>query len=448
MSLAGRVRLSLTRRRLSPPAVLAVIYGAFICVGALVLWLPVSNSGDVTLSDAVFTAASAVTVTGLVVVDTGSDFTLLGQIVIALLIQVGGLGLMTFAALLLSMLGVSIGMPQRLVLRDELGQTSLTELGALVRAVIMVALLCETAGTLILMTVFVPEFGWAEGTWQAIFHAISAFNNAGFSLFPDSLTGYVGDPVVTITISLLFMIGGLGFVVLTDLYRMRRWRKLSLHSKLMLTGSAVLILTGWVLVAALEWDNPGTLGALEGTGTKLLASWFQAVTPRTAGFNSLDYAEMETSTTLMTMTMMVVGGGPTSTAGGIKVTTLIVLILATIAFFRKQERLHVFGRSLGLEEVMKVLALTTVSLFLVLAGLFLMSITYEGDFLDMVFEVTSAFGTVGLSRGATGELSEAGRAVIIVMMFFGRLGPLTLGFFLAVRSQPRVRYPEGQVFLG
>ena len=448
MSLTGRFRLSLYRRRLSPPAVLALIYGGFICAGALVLWLPISNTGNVGLSDAVFTAASAVTVTGLVVVDTGSDFTLLGQIVIALLIQVGGLGLMTFAALLLLMLGVSIGMPQRLVLRDELGQTSLTELGALVRAVVLVALACEAVGTLVLMTVFVPQFGWAEGTWQAIFHAISAFNNAGFSLFSDSLMGYVGNPVVTISISLMFMVGGLGFVVLTDLYRMRRWRKLSLHSKLMLSGSGVLILFAWVMVAVLEWNNAATLAGLDGTGTKLLASWFQAVTPRTAGFNSLDYAEMETSTTIMTMTLMVVGGGPTSTAGGIKVTTLIVLILATVAFFRKQERLHVFGRSLGVDEVMKVLALTTVSLFLVLVGMFLLSITYKGDFLDLAFEVTSAFGTVGLSRGATGELTDFGRMIIIVMMFFGRLGPLTLGFFLALRSRPRVRYPEGRVFLG
>ncbi|MEW9920163.1 potassium transporter TrkG [Marimonas sp. MJW-29] len=190
------------------------------------------------------------------------------------------------------------------------------------------------------------------------------------------------------------------------------------------------------------------MGGLDGTGTKLLASWFQAVTPRTAGFNTLDYAAMETPTTVMTITLMLVGGGPSSTAGGIKVTTLIVLILATLAFFRRQERLNIFGRSLGVDEIMKVLALTSLSLFLVLIGLFLVSLTYRGDFLDLLFEVTSAFGTVGLSRGATGELDEFGRIFIIVIMFVGRLGPLTLGFFLAKRSMPRVRYPDGRVYLG
>lgn len=441
-------RFSLSHRRFSPPAVLAAIYAVFIALGAVVLRLPVSNDGSVGFWDALFTAASAVTVTGLIVVDTGSAFTLFGQIVIALLIQLGGLGLMTFAALLLSMLGLSFGMPQRMVLRDELGQSSLKDLGALVRIVAVIALVCEGLGTLVLMTVFVPEFGWSAGTWQAMFHAVSAFNNAGFSLFADSLSGYVADPAVNLTITFLFIFGGIGFVVLADLYRTRRWRKLTLHSKLMLTGTTGLILWAWVTFALLEWHNPGTLGGLDSVGAKLWASWFQAVTPRTAGFNTLDYAQMHTSTTLMTITLMLVGGGPTSTAGGIKVTALIVLILATLAFFHRQNRLNAFGRSLGVDEVMKVLALTVLSLFTVLLALFVASITYTGDFLDLLFEVTSAFGTVGLSRGATTELDGVGRTVIMLLMFVGRLGPLTLGFFLATRSIPKVRYPAGQVYLG
>jgi trk system potassium uptake protein TrkH len=444
----GDLRLSLHRRRLSPPAVLALIYAAFIVLGALLLWLPFSNRGEVGLLEALFTAASAVTVTGLVVVDTGSAFTLTGQIIIAFLIQLGGLGLMTFAAMLLSMLGLPIGMPQRMVLRDELGERSLHDLGRLVKVVIIVALLAEAIGTALLMFVFVPEFGWAQGFWQALFHAISAFNNAGFALFPDSLMGYVGDPLINLVIPLLFIVGGLGFVVLADLYRVRGWQRLTLHSKLMLVGTLVLIVWAWAGFAALEWRNPATLGGLEGTGARLLASWFQAVTPRTAGFNTLDYAAVEESTAMLTMMLMVVGGGPSSTAGGIKVTTLIVLGLATIAFFRRQDRLEIFGRSLGLSEIMKVLALTATSLFLVLIVIFLMSITWRGDFLDLVFEVTSAFGTVGLSRGATGELDAFGQLMIVLVMFLGRLGPLTLGFFLATRAMPRVRYPEGRVYLG
>lgn len=443
-----RFHISLRGNRFSPPAILATIYAMFIVVGAVALRLPWSNYGDVTFSDAFFTAASAVTVTGLVVVDTGSDFTLVGQVIIALLVQIGGLGLMTFAALLLAMLGLTIGMPQRLVLRDELGQTGVSELMALVRVVVIVAFVAEAVGTALLMTVFVPEFGWSLGFWQALFHAISAFNNAGFSLFPDSLTGYVANPTVNITITLLFILSGLGFVVLADLKRQRRWSKLTLHSKLMLSGTLFLILFAWVMFAVLEWNNPATLGGLDGDGSRLLASWFQAVTPRTAGFNTLDYAAMENSTTVMTMALMLVGGGPSSTAGGIKVTTLIVLALATLAFFRQQDRLHVFGRSLGISEIMKVLALTSISIFLILIGLFLTSLTYEGDFLDLLFEVCSAFGTVGLSRGATSELDEFGRFMIVLIMFVGRLGPLTLAFFLASRVKPKVGYPEGKVFLG
>ena len=442
------LHFSIRQKRFSPPAVLATIYAVFIIVGAVALWLPFSNTGDITFSDAVFTAASAVTVTGLVVVDTGADFTLIGQVVIALLIQIGGLGLMTFAALLLTMLGLTIGMPQRLVLRDELGQTGVSNLLALVRVVILVAFVAEAIATGLLMVVFVPEFGWSYGFWQALFHAISAFNNAGFSLFSDSLSGYVADPIVNMTITMLFILSGLGFVVLADLNRQRGWRKLTLHSKLMLSGTLVLILFAWVMFTLLEWNNPATLGGLESGGARILASWFQAVTPRTAGFNTLDYAQMENSTTVMTLMLMLVGGGPSSTAGGIKVTTLIVLVLATVAFFRRQERLHIFGRSLGMSEVMKVLALTTLSIFLVAVGLFLTSITYDGDFLDLLFEICSAFGTVGLSRGATGELDEFGRAMIILIMFAGRLGPLTLAFFLATQSKSKVGYPEGKVFLG
>jgi len=441
-------RLSLGSKRLSPPAVLAMIYALFIVLGAVVLRLPFSHYGSVTCSDALFTATSAVTVTGLVVVDTGSDFTVIGEVVVALLIQVGGLGLMTFAALLLSMLGLTIGLPQRLVLRDELGQTSLGELGELVRVVILVAFTAEAVATAALMFVFVPQFGWPEGSWQALFHAISAFNNAGFSLFSDSLTQYVADPIVNITITLSFVLSGLGFVVLADINKQRRWSKLTLHSKLMLFGTLFLIVFAWITFALIEWNNPATLGGLDDTAARLWASWFQAVTPRTAGFNTLDYAQMEHSTTVMTLALMLVGGGPSSTAGGIKVTTLIVLVLATVAFFRRQERLHIFGRSLGISEIMKVLALTALSLFLVFIGLFVAALTYEGEFIDLVFEVCSAFGTVGLSRGATGELDELGRAVIIAIMFVGRLGPITLAFFLATRTTPKVLYPEGKVLLG
>lgn len=407
-----------------------------------------SHTGAVGFGDAFFTSASAVTVTGLAVVDTGSDFTLIGQAILALLIQLGGLGLMAFAVLLLSALGLPVGLPQRLVLREDLNQRTLGGLAIIVRTIMLVALVCELAGAAILSFVFVPELGWSLGLWHAVFHSISAFNNAGFALYPDSLSGYANDPIINITIPALFILGGLGFIVVGDLVRARSWRRLSLHSKLMLSGTLSLILFGWAGFAALEWTNPATLGGMPDTASRLWASWFQAVTPRTAGFNTIDTGGMHDSTSLMTMSLMLVGGGSTSTAGGIKVTTLIVLLIGTVAFFRRQTALHVFGRSLGVEDVMKVMALTTISIFVVLVGIFLISVSHDDAFLDLAFEATSAFGTVGLSRGATGELDGFGRAVIIAIMFLGRVGPLTLGFFLATHSKPRVRYPKGDVYLG
>ncbi len=435
------------RLKIPPPAILAGLYAVLITLGAGLLMLPMATPAPITWSDAVFTAASAVTVTGLVVIDTGSDLTLFGQAVVMVLIQLGGLGLMTFAVLVLSMLGLPVSISQRIFLREDLNQTSISDLMVLVRGILKVVLACELLGVALLSMVFVPEFGWGMGLWQALFHTISAFNNAGFALFPDSLTGWVGNPIVNLTIPALFIFGGLGFVVVTELYAKRGWRAFSLHTKLMVVGTLSLIVWSVVMFAALEWTNPGTLGALP-LDDRLWASWFQGVTTRTAGFNTVDIAAMHDSTSLMFMSLMVIGGGSTSTAGGIKVTTFIVLLLATVAFFRRRQQLHVFGRSLGPEEVMKVLALTMVSILTVFGAIFLITISHDGDFLDLAFEVTSAFGTVGLSRGATDELDGFGRAVIVGVMFIGRVGPLTLGFFLATRAKPRLGYPASRVFLG
>ncbi len=432
---------------LNPPAFLALLYLGLVLLGALLLWLPFSSIRQLTVMESLFTSMSAVTVTGLVVIDTGADLTVGGQIVVAALIQLGGLGLMTFAALVLSALGIQIGIGGSAILREEVNQTSLTSLGRLVRIIFAVAIMAEAAGALLLMIVFVPDLGWGEGTWAAIFHSISAFNNAGFAFWPDSLSGWVGHPIVAIGVPAMFVLGGLGFVVLADIVEKRSWRRLSLHTKLMLVGSLALSVWGIITFAALEWTNPGTLGEMT-LWDKIAASIFQGLTPRTAGFNTVDIGAMHDSTSLMVISLMLIGGGSTSTAGGIKVTTAIVLILATIAFFRRRKSLHAFGRSIGVEEVMKVMALTTVSIFTVMVGIFLCTLTHDGDFLDLSFEVASAFGTVGLSRGATGLLGPFEQAVIMVIMFFGRVGPLTLGFFLATRSKPRVAYPAGQVYLG
>ena len=436
------------RVRVPAPAVLAGLYAVLIAAGAGLLMLPAATPAPITWSDAIFTAASAVTVTGLVVIDTGSDLTRFGQGVVMALIQLGGLGLMTFAVLVLGMLGLPVSMSQRMFLREDLNQTSVSDLMKLVRAILKVVVVAIALGVAALAFVFVPEFGWEEGLWQALFHAISAFNNAGFSLFPDSLSAWAGNPIINLSVPALFIFGGLGFVVVSELAAGRRWRRFSLHTKLMVVGTLALIVWSVVMFAALEWTNPATLGALAGVPERLWASWFQGVTTRTAGFNTVEIGDLRDSTALMFMSLMVIGGGSTSTAGGIKVTTFIVLLLATVAFFRRRSQLHVFGRSLGPEEVMKVLALTTVSLFTVFVAIFVIALTYTGDFLGLAFEVTSAFGTVGLSRGTTGDLDDLGRAVIIAVMFLGRVGPLTLGFFLATRARSRLDYPSSRVFLG
>ena len=415
-------------------------------MGTVLLLLPVSHYGDVGPLESVFTATSAVTVTGLSIVEAGSAFTPVGQLIIAILVQLGGLGLMTFAVLILSALGIAIGMPERLVLREDLNQTSLSNLTVLVKVVFVVAVSCELIGAILLAIVFVPEFGFS-GVWHAIFHSISAFNNAGFSLHSDSLSVWVGNPIINTVIPALFILGGLGFIVVGDVYQVRNWRGLTLHSKLMLVGTMSLIAIGVIAYALLEWHNPDTLGPLT-TGEKFWASWFQGVTPRTAGFNTVDTGGMQESTGMITMILMFVGAGSTSTAGGIKVTTLCVLILATIAFFKRRQTLNVFGRSLGVDEVMKVMALITLATMLVLLGIFIITISHNGKFFDLAFEVVSAFGTVGLSRGATDELDTVGLVVILFTMFIGRVGPLAVGFLLATSSTARVRYPAGQISLG
>jgi trk system potassium uptake protein len=431
-----------------PPMILSALYAVLIVLGAAILKLPISHTVPITWSDAIFTSTSAVTVTGLVVIDTGADLTLWGQMVVAFLIQMGGLGLMTFAVLILGALGLPVGITGKLYLREDLNQSSMHQLSKLVVTILKVVVFCEVAGAMFLAVTFIPQHGFMQGIWESIFHSISAFNNAGFSTFPNGLVPYATDPVVNTVIPALFIVGGIGYVVLHDIFTQKRWQAWSLHSKIMLVGTAVLIPWSVGMFAFLEWNNPGTLGQFDSVTARLTVSWFQGVTTRTAGFNTTDIGALHDSTSMMFISLMLIGGGPTSTAGGIKVTTFVVMIIATVAFFRRQQQLHAFGRSIALDQVLKVMALTAISVILVFVGIFLLTASHDGHFLNISFEVASAFGTVGLSRGYTAELSEFGRAVIIAIMFLGRVGPLTLGFFLATRVSPRVRYPEGKVYLG
>ncbi len=437
------------RLRLAPPGALALTFLLLIVAGAGGLMLPAAVTRSISVSDALFTATSAVTVTGLVVVDTGSEFTRIGQWIILALMQLGGLGLMTFAVTILTLLGQRVGLRSLMVVREELNQTSFARLGHVLKATAGVSLVCELIGWCLLSIRMVPDFGWREGWFQALFHTVSAFNNAGFSLFPDSMSRYVGDPLINLAVPALFIVGGLGFVVLEDLWTHRgRFHRLSLHSKLVLVGTAGLIVWGTVAVAWLEWDNPRTLGALPAWQDRLWAAWFQGVTTRTAGFNTIDIGAIEPATSTLMICMMFIGGGTASTAGGIKVTTFMVLILATLAFLRRHPLPHAFGRTVQQDELTKVLALTVMGVLLVMLAVFLLCVGHRETFLDVAFESVSALGTVGLSRGITAHFNGFGRGVLMLLMFVGRIGPLALGFLLATSARGRVRYPPGRVYFG
>lgn len=431
----------------APPIVLSLAFLTLIFIGTLILKLPISTETPISWMDSLFTATSAVTVTGLVVADTGADFTLFGQIVITLLIQLGGLGLMTFAVVTLIALGGKIGFFQQTVAKEAFNQTDTHSLIKTAKAVLLFALFVETIGIIILTIHWLPDLGWKNSIWQAIFYTISAFNNAGFALSSDSLMPYVSDPIVNFTITLLFITGGLGFSVWLEIWQKKRWKALSPYSKLMLAGTLTLNIIALIAIYLIEFNNPKTLGLLS-TGDQWLASWFQAVTPRTAGFNTLDIASLEDASTTVMLLLMFIGGGSLSTASGIKVVTFFVLFLATYSFLRRDDNVESFGRTIPPETVSKALALAIVYIGVTWFGIFLLLLTENSKFLDIVFEVVSAFGTVGLSRGLTSELSEIGKVIIIVLMFIGRLGPLTLAYFLASPRSKATRLPVSRFAIG
>ncbi|TDP40519.1 trk system potassium uptake protein TrkH [Idiomarina aquatica] len=418
-----------------------------IVVGAGLLLLPFATHQSIGVIDALFTATSAVTVTGLVVVDTGADFTLFGQTVIALLIQFGGLGLMTFAVVTLIAIGGKIGVFHQQVAATAFNQTKLATVTSTAKSVVLFALMVESLGMVLLFICWIDEMPIADALFHSFFYAISAFNNAGFALSSDSLSAYVGDPGTNLIITGLFITGGLGFVVWIDLYRQRRWHKLNLYSRVMIISTVIINVVVMLLFLLLEWNNSATLGALA-ESERWWAAWFHATTPRTAGFNTLDVAGYNDGTTILTILLMFVGAGSISTSSGIKLMTFVVLILSTYAFLRQREEIRIFNRSIPEHTVRKAFALTVISVSLIWIAFFLLSATHNLRFIDAIFEVVSAFGTVGLSRGITGELNPFGQFLIMFLMFFGRIGPLTLGYLLAKPKRNRVRYPSTEIPIG
>ncbi|SDY12379.1 trk system potassium uptake protein TrkH [Evansella caseinilytica] len=433
--------------RFSPPQILALGFGIVIIVGTLLLKLPFSTTAPITWINALFTATSATTVTGLVVLDTGADFTLFGQIIIMILIQIGGLGLMTFAIITVLILGKRIGLRERLLIQEALNQHSIGGVVKLVKILFIFSVLIELIAAIFLSFRWVPEYGWGYGIFTSVFHSISAFNNAGFSLWSDSLSQYVGDPVINLLITVLFIIGGIGFTVVYDVMTTKKFRQFSLHTKIMLLGTVIINVVAMLVIFALEHSNPLTLGALS-TGEQLWASYFQAVTPRTAGFNTIEIGDMNPGTIVFTLLLMFIGAGSASTGSGVKLTTFIIILLAVFTYLRGKQEPVIFKRRINNDVVHRSLAIVVISLIIVFVTILLLSTSENAPFIYIVFEAFSAFGTVGLSMGLTDELTFFGKQVIIILMFIGRIGPLTLAFALAKSAKPSISYPKGDVFTG
>lgn len=435
-------------------------FGAATVVGSLLLILPVSSESR-TFTDpvtALFTAVSAVCVTGLVVVDTESHWSLFGELVILGLIQIGGLGIMTLASLLGLLVARRMGLRMQLIAQTETKTVRLGESRRVVIGVIRMSLLVETLVAVALAARFMIGYdqrGW-HGVYQGLFHAVSAYNNAGFALYSDSLMGFATDPWIIVPISLALVIGGLGFPVIFEVTRSlrrqripgKKWRRWSLHTRITLVTYALLSAVGVVAVIAFEWTNPGTLGPL-GTAHKLLVGGFHGLTPRTAGFNSLDVGSMHSATLLINDVLMFIGGGSAGTAGGIKVTTFALLAFVIMAEVRGEPTVHVMGRRLAAPVQRQAITVALLGVGAVVIGTLTLLVITGMDLDAVLFEAVSAFGTVGLSTGITADIPDPGLIVLIVLMFIGRLGPITLATALALRDRSR-RYelPEERPIVG
>ncbi|SKC43536.1 TrkH family potassium uptake protein [Maledivibacter halophilus] len=441
--------------RLNPAQILVLGFASVILIGALLLNLPIaSQSGEsVGFVNSIFTATSAVCVTGLVVVDTGTYWTVFGKTIILLLIQIGGLGFMTMATLVAFIIGKRISLRERLIMQEALNQLTISGLVRLTQHILITTFIIEGIGAFFLSLKFIPIYGTSKGILYGIFHSISAFCNAGFDLIGNgrSLTPFVDSALVNIVIWLLIIVGGLGFTVVMDVIKFKKFSKLTLHTKLVLSITAILILTGFVLIFALEFTNPDTLGNLSIKG-KFLGSMFHSITPRTAGFNTLPMDKLRMASKFFIIIFMFIGGSPSSTAGGIKTTTAGVLVLKIISTIRGKNDTEIFNRRIAKDVIDRAFAILAIGMLWILIVTMILSITEANqDFLHILFETASAFGTVGLTLGLTPNLSIIGKIVISLTMFAGRLGALTIVFALGRKQEKNkglVRYPEGKVMVG
>ena len=441
------------KKGLSPTQIIAITFAAIIVTGALLLMLPIaSRSGESCGAlPALFTATSATCVTGLVMYDTWTQWSGFGQIVILCMIEIGGLGFMSAASLFVFMLRKKVGLKQRMIMAQALSVSDMDSIVKLQKYVLCGSLGIQLTGALILFCRFIMDHGWLQAAKWSIFHAVSAFCNAGFDIFGNgnSLIDLNGDPVVLLTLGALVVLGGLGFFVWEEIVRLHSWKKFSVYTKLVLAMTCVLLLGGSVTFCLLEWNNPATLGALS-TGDKLINGVFQSITVRTAGFAAIDQAGLTEAGKAVTILLMLVGGASGSTAGGIKIVTLVVLLLFLWSRLRGRSTVCVFKRTIPTNQVTDAMTIVSVVAGLALFGGIFICATSPVGFTDALYEAVSALATVGLTANVTPLLSVSAKLLIILYMYFGRVGVLTLslGFLMGNKAEERYKYANTNLLIG
>ncbi|MBG6056869.1 trk system potassium uptake protein TrkH [Cryobacterium sp. MP_M5] len=430
----------ISRFRPHPAQVVASAFATTILIGTGLLMLPIATPGPggASFFDAIFTATSAVCVTGLIVVDTATQWSAFGQVVILLLIQIGGLGIMTFASVIGLAVMRKLSLRSRITAAAEAKSVGLDDVKGLVFGVVRMTLVIEASVALLLSLRFLLGYGEPLGRalWLGIFHAVSSFNNAGFALFSDNLISYATDPLICLPIAAAVILGGLGFPVIVQLRRHLKTPRLwNMNTRLVLAGTLILLVGGTVYLTAVEWSNPATLGPLDWP-SKLLVGFFQSVQARTAGFNSVDTGAMDSASLLGTDILMLIGGGPAGTAGGIKITTFGVLFFILLAEVRGDTAVNVFGKRLSRAVHRQAITIVLLAVAVVIASTAALMVMTDISMDKLLFEVISAFGTVGLSTGITAGLPEPGKIILMLLMFIGRLGPITFASALALRERP------------
>ncbi|MBT3362560.1 MAG: Trk family potassium uptake protein [Chloroflexi bacterium] len=435
-------------------SITTLIYGflAIIAIGTLLLSLSVSNVTGEFISpiDALFTSTSSVCVTGLVVVDTGTFWTPFGQAVILVLIQVGGFGFMTSTTLLFLVFGWKIGLRERMLIGESIGLDRIGGIVGLIKKIAIFTIVIETVGAVIFCIRFSQSMPFGTALWRAVFHSVSAFNNAGFDIFGNfrSMIDFQSDALVVLVTAALVIIGGISFVVYRNIYIVRRFKRLALDTKIVIVTTLSLLFVGTVVMLLTESFNDATLGTLP-TSQKILNAFFMSVTPRTAGFTTVQIGDMADYALFFTMVLMFIGGASGSTAGGIKVNTFGMLTATLFSSLRWKAQVGAFGREFPARLVHKAMTLVMLALGYIVIVVLILTMTEDITFLQAFFETVSAFGTVGLSTGITPELSTAGRLVITVTMFVGRMGPLTLALSLMKHNHTiKYRYPQESVRIG